>query len=156
MVPVYLSMVTACCYGGFSHDVITTKIYQGKTKNSCCVGLQSDGSLHGSVNAKRYNASSMCWIGQKYHHKRAKLNLSVRPVRFWLIPHILPCIKLYSKMVAQVLVYECVRFWWSRLASIRETLLSWQAAPIVDNGLVSNINYPSTSVAVEHDRARAP
>ena len=26
------------------------------------------------------------------------------------IPHILPCIKLYSKMAAQVLVYGCVQF----------------------------------------------
>ena len=42
--------------------------------------------------------------------KRDKLSLSVRPVHFQLIPHILPCIKLYSKMAARVLVYGCAQF----------------------------------------------
>ena len=42
--------------------------------------------------------------------KELKLSLSVRPVRFRSIPHILPCIKLHSKMAVQVLVYGCVRF----------------------------------------------
>lgn len=34
-------------------------------------------------------------------------SLSVRPVHFRPILHILPCIKLYSKMAAQVFVYGC-------------------------------------------------
>ena len=57
----------------------------------------------------------MCWIGWNttaLQVKTAKLSFSARPVCFQSIPHILPCIKLYSKLVVQVLVYRYVQFWW--------------------------------------------
>ena len=45
-----------------------------------------------------------------YKLKELKLSLSVKPVRFQSIPHILPRIKLYSKMAAHILAYGCVQF----------------------------------------------
>ena len=89
---------------GFSHDIITfknMKIYHIKEKTATML----DYSEMVVLMVILVNAETLRML-----LLHVKLSLSVRPVLFLSISHILPCIKLYSKMAVQVLVYGCVQF----------------------------------------------
>ena len=79
--------------------------------NSCHVGLQQDGSFYGDLSEyKKTLRTDLVWIESgKYHCSVSEIKLICEPSSIDTT-YLLPCLKLYSKMVAHVLAYRHYSF----------------------------------------------